>query len=251
MCGKLMVVLVGLALSGCLAGADSVVGTVEGRLELGGESEPVQVLFLSEAQVAPFLQARLPELRAEFERAEHDRLELKARLDRWREETARADEQLAQSRREILLKRLEVVRTATTNGEMATQRRLLTAQAAGVKQRVSAVRQEAETARREWQRAAEAAARLEDGSVLLPALPRPLLSTTTHADGSFEADLAPGLYAVVASTQGRDGRPRVWLLWARVAADETTELLLSDRNLALSECGACVISPVHTVVKRD
>lgn len=249
MCGKLMVV--GLALSGCLAGEAPVVGTVEGQLELGGESEPVQVLFLSEGQVAPFLQARLPELSSKFERAEHDRLELKARLDRWREERARAEEQLAQSRREILLKRLEVVRTATTNAEMATRRRLLTAQAAGMKQRVSAVRQQAEDARKEWERAAEVAARLEDGSVLLPALPRPLLSTTTHADGSFEADLAPGLYAVVASAQGRDGRPRVWLLWTRVAADETTELQLSERNLALSECGACVISPVHAVVKRD
>ncbi len=241
---------VGLALGACLEGNSPLLGTVEGQLELGIDLEPVEVMFLTEEQLAPFLQSRLPQVRAEYETAAANREALKTRMELWLAESRHANEAVTTSRADILQRRLEVIRRAVSVKELAVQRRLLTAASAEVRKRAAEMQQQAETARLDSLRADEAARRLEDGSYLLGELPQPLSTTHTQADGRFQAKLAPGRYGVAATAVGADGHKRVWLVWVRIEAGEGTALLLSEHNLAHSRCEACVLAPRDPVVKR-
>ncbi len=240
----------GLALGACLEGNSPLLGNLEGQLELGVDLEPVEVMFLSEEQLAPFLQSRFPRVRSEFETATANREALKPRMELWLHESQRANDEVARSEAEILQRRLEVVRRAVSLKEMAVQRRLLTAASASVRRRATEMQAQAEAARRDSQRADEAARRLADGSFFLAELPLPLFSTHTQADGSFGAKLAPGRYGVAATAFGADGLKRVWLVWVRIEAGEAATVLLSENNLALSECESCVLAPRDPIVKR-
>ena len=243
-------VAVGLALGACLEGTSPLLGNVEGQLELGIDLEPVEVMFLTEEQLAPFLQSRLPQVRSEFETTAANREALRTRRDLWLEESQRANDEVVRSGADILQRRLEVIRRAVSVREMAVQRRLLTAASAGVRRRAIEMQQQAEAAHRDSDRADEAARHLADGSFFLAELPQPLFSTHTRADGSFQAKLAPGRYGVAARATGEDGLKRVWLVWVRVEAGEATALLLSEHNLALSQCESCVLAPRDPVVRK-
>lgn len=242
-------VAVGLALGACLESNAPMWGSVEGQLELGIDLDPVEVMFLSEEQLAPFLQSRLPQVRSEAEKAALNREALRTRMKLWLEESQRAQEEVARSGADILQRRLEVIRRAVSVNEMAVQRRLLTAASAGARKHAFELQQQAEVARRDSLRADEAALRLADGSYFLAELPQPSFSTQTRFDGSFQAKLAPGRYGVAATAIGADGRRRVWLVWVRIEAGEPTAVLLSENNLALSKCESCVLSP-EPIVKR-
>ena len=208
------------------------------------------VKFIPEEKMAPFLETKLSLTRAEYEQAAQQRSVLMTRLQEWIAEDQLAATELRRRNSEILQRRLEVVRHAVSKREMDSQRRFLTSQSIVARRHATEVSMQAAAAQQDWDFAEEAARQLEDGSFFLPVLPLAALTTTLEPGEDFEAQLAPGRYAVAASSTGADGRTRVWLLWTSVEEGEVNSLLLDDANLALSACSACVISPASPMVKR-
>ena len=238
--------LVGLALGAGLE--DGPTGTVEGLLEPTELISPVEVRFIPEQQMEPFLEASLGRMNEELERAEAVRNELEARMEQAKAAHLHAEAALEKTRSEILQRRLVALRESATVGQLASQRRALTARSGAARQQVLALKQEAEAARQAWLRAEQEVARIADGTALYSALPPPVEVASAGPDGRFEAKLAPGRYTVAASTRAPDGSSRVWLFWTRVEAGGVRELQLTSGNLAPSECDTCVISPRGPVV---
>jgi hypothetical protein len=241
----------GLVSGGCLEGPSPLESSDEGKVELTAElATPLTVQFIPEAKMALFLEVELSEARAGFENAAFQRSDLKARADQKNLEAQLAANELRERNFEIFLRRLEVVRRAVSVRELDQQRRALTWQSVLATKRFLDVGQQAAVAQQDWRRSEDAARRLEDGSFLVSVLPSPLLTTTLEPGEDGQARLAPGRYAVAATTLDEEGRTRVWLLWVHVDAGEVARLLLDDENLAFSECSACVISPASPLVER-
>jgi hypothetical protein len=224
-----------LLLSGCrgVAGEEDV---REGELELTSELQtPVEVHFISEEKMVAFLEVKLALTRSELERRALQRQALEARMRERREEELLAFSELRRTSFDIFLRRLEVVRRGVSIREMNLQRRALTLESLAAKRRAKDISQQAASAQRDWEFAEEAARQLADGSFLIPALPRPELTTTIEPADAVEVTLATGRYAVAARTRDLDGIIRVWLLWTRVVEGELQPLMLSPENHALSE----------------
>lgn len=239
--------LVGLALGAGVE--DGAWGRIEGKVEPSPVG-PVEVRFLSEAQLSPLLEEKLTRVREELERAEGTRDELLERMERAQAASVAADEALTRARAEILQRRLEVVRSAATVGQMKAQQRALSARSAKARQHASELKKAADAATREWQLADEAVTRLADGSALFKELPQPVTTTTAEVEGRFDTRLWPGKYAVAATTRAADGTTRVWLFWTQVEAGALRTLELTDENVARSKCESCLVSPRGPVVNR-
>lgn len=241
--------LAGLALTACLEGEPGPRGQVTGRVALttpsGDELElgPTEVLFIPEETMAPFVEGKLAGARAEFQRAQAARDEAQARVNRLAEERRAADHDARTSGAGVRDRALDLQRRQLTPRELGTQRTRLAEQHAASKRRLSELGQRLEEARAELERAREATLRVTDGSFLLVGLPAPAQSTTAGSDGRFEVRVAPGSYAVVATTHAADGAARTWLVWTRVQATGADALWLNNDNLAGTGCGACIITP--------
>lgn len=247
-------VWLGVVLGGCLGEASRLAERTEGRLELTAEVPvlgPVEVQFIPEEDLKSFLEVRLSQSRAEVEKLAAERQALKTRAEQCRAEEAVAAEQLRKNNGEIFHRRLEVVRRAKTVGEMAAQRRFLTGQSMLAKRTALEVRERAAAAQRDFEAAEEAAQQLRDGSFIFRELPAGTASVSLETGTRSHTTLATGRYALAARALGTDGVMRVWLLWTRVEAGGVRSLVLHEKNLALTECVDCVLSPKSPVVNRD
>ena len=99
--------------------------------------------------------------------------------------------------------------------------------------------------------AEQAAVQLKDGSFVLRGLPEGVAGTSIDSGTRKQMPLMPGLYAVAAKAIGPDGSARVWLLWTRIEPGGVQTLVLHERNLVLSQCADCVLSPASPVVNRE
>lgn len=247
-------VWLGVVLGGCLGEASRLAERTEGRLELTAEVQacgPVEVRFIPEEDLRSFLEVRLSQSRAEVEQQAAERQALKTRVEQWRAEELLAAAELRKHNGEIFQRRLEVVRRAASVGEMDAQRRFLTRQSMLAKRTALEVTQRAAAAQREYEAAELAARQLRDGSFVFRELPAGVGATSLEPGTRSHTALAAGRYAVAAKMIGTDGVVRVWLLWTRVEAGGTRAVVLHEKNLALSKCVDCVISPKSPVVNRD
>ncbi len=247
-------VWLGVVLGGCLGEASRLTERTEGKLELTAEVQargPVEVRFIPEEDVKSFLSVRLSQSRSELEQQVAARPKLKSKAEQWRAEEAVAAAQLRRDSGEILLRRLDVVRKAASVGEMDAQRRFLTRQSLMAKRTALEVSKHAAAAQKDYDEAEQAAVQLKDGSFVLRGLPEGVAGTSIDSGTRKQMPLMPGLYAVAAKAIGPDGSARVWLLWTRIEPGGVQTLVLHEKNLVLSQCADCVLSPASPVVNRE
>jgi hypothetical protein len=247
-------VWLGVVLGGCLGEASRLTERTEGKLELTAEVQargPVEVRFIPEEDVKSFLSVRLSQSRSELEQQVAARPRLKTKVEQWRAEEIIAADQLRRNNGEILLRRLDAVRTAASVGEMDAQRRFLTRQSLLAKRTALEVSQRAAAAQKDYEEAEKAAVQLKDGSFVLRSLPKGVSRTSIESGTRKQLALVPGRYAVAAKAIGPDGTARVWLLWTIIEAGGVSTVVLHDKNLVLSQCADCVLSPASPVVNRE
>lgn len=205
----------------------------------------VEVRFIPEAEMAPFVQARLGEALAQVERLRREGERLGEEVRRLQAENDRLNQRWRATMERDLHRRLalQVSRDLSARQVQAAQADLVRQKRAAWDGAQRAARQ-AEAKEREVMDLRRAQLRFRDGSYFLEGLPAAAHAATTDAAGRFETRLGAGRYAVVASAPRppSEGGAWTWLVWAEVGPARAGRLALTDANLHGTDCPECVVA---------
>jgi hypothetical protein len=211
----------------------------------------VEVRFVGEAAMGPFMERRLEEGRREAEKSRQTRERLSDEVARLGVEKDRAEAAWRYKIEEDLRRRLELQfrPPARVEDYHATRRAHLADKRAAYDRAVRAVAR-AEATERLLEEEVRAASRFRSAGFLTEGHPPPTLTVHTDEAGRFEAALPPGRYAVVARATAPWDPPvdYDWLLWVDVTREGDTRVSLRTANLHGTGCPDCIVpvaEPTH------
>jgi hypothetical protein len=223
-----------------------VVGEVVTPRRAGSEERlgGVEVRFVAEAAMAPFVAARADQARTESGRIRERIERTRAEVVRLAAERDRAEASWRYKTDEDLRRRLHLQYNPPQRPQdyHALQRAFLEDKRASYDRAVAAVTR-AEEKEREQEALAAGTEGYRTGARFVDGLPAPALVVRSDAEGRFEAPLEPGRYAAVAEVPDPGDPRRVsrWLVWVAVGAEGVTSLRLDSANLHGTDCPACVV----------
>lgn len=204
----------------------------------------VEVRFIPEAEMAPFVQARMGEALAQLDRQRREGERLQAEVRRLQAENDQLNQRWRATMERDLHRRLalQVSRGLSAPEVHAAQADLVKQKRAAWESARRAARQ-AEAKEREYLELRKAEPRVRDGTFFLDGLPAAAHAATTDAAGRFEARIRAGRYAVVASAPRPpgEGGTWTWLVWTELRAG-LVRLALTDANLHGTDCPECVVA---------
>lgn len=224
---------------------------VRGEVVVGGRDGqpwapgPMEVRFVPEAQMAPFVSARIEEARRQLDRLRREGDRLRAEVERLRAENDRLNQRWKATTDRDLRHRLELQFRPDLSPRdiQAAHADLVRKKRAAWERAVAAARQ-AEVKEREYLSLRKVAPLLTEGTFFLEGLPPAAQTVRTDPAGRFEARLASGRYAVVASAArpAPESGSYTWLVWKTVGARGPERVALTAANLHGTDCAECVVS---------
>jgi hypothetical protein len=213
---------------------------------LEGASAVVELRVVPEAAMVPFVASRLAEARKAQDRVATERERLGeearaalARSDRADQEWKAVNEKDLYRRVEVLLRRpRDPAEVAAVHGDLLARKQV------AYRRAVQAARHSVEK-----ERALDAVERdlrrYRDLAFLIQGMPPDVVATRVDGTGSFEIDVPPGRYALVA-TVVPGAVPAAtepgWLLWVEVREGPQEPLRLDWNNRYGKDCDACIVS---------
>ncbi|HEY7725239.1 MAG TPA: hypothetical protein VH880_07890 [Anaeromyxobacteraceae bacterium] len=215
----------------------------------GRDSRPrrlgaVEVRFIPEADMAPFVSARMEEARRQLDRLRREGEQLRAEVERLRAENDLLNQRWKATTDRDLRRRLELQfsRDLTARDIQSAHAELVKRKKAAWERAVKAARA-AEAKEREYLALRRVAPLLAEGPFFLEGLPPAVQAVKTDAEGRFQARLGSGRYAVVASAARppAEGGSYTWLVWKSVGSSRE-QVSLTSANLHGTDCAECVVA---------